>query len=80
ETTRIGARPPDAPLTAKVRAQAKPVQGVREGPFGDGEETAIRFSQPEDGVAPGQAAVLEAGDRAIGGGWIAATGRWRDAA
>ncbi|MFG0221341.1 aminomethyltransferase beta-barrel domain-containing protein, partial [Streptococcus suis] len=29
--------------------------------------------EPEYGVAPGQAAVLYAGDRVIGGGWIEAT-------
>jgi len=33
----------------------------------------IRFATPEYGVAPGQAAVLYAGDRVIGGGWIAGT-------
>ncbi len=31
------------------------------------------FASPEYGVAPGQAAVLYAGDRVLGGGWIAAT-------
>ena len=31
------------------------------------------FDAPEYGVAPGQAAVLYAGDRVLGGGWIAAT-------
>ena len=41
--------------------------------LGDGASTAIHFANPEYGVAPGQAAVLYAGDRVIGGGWIAAT-------
>ncbi len=84
ETNRIGPfprdLPQDAPLTAKVRSLAKPVPVVLEGPFGEGAETAIRFLQPEYGVAPGQAAVLYAGDRVIGGGWIAETARWQDAA
>jgi tRNA-specific 2-thiouridylase len=31
------------------------------------------FDVPEYGVAPGQAAVLYAGDRVLGGGWIATT-------
>ena len=41
--------------------------------LGDGAAATIRFDQPEYGVAPGQAAVLYAGDRVIGGGWIAET-------
>ncbi|MBN8500750.1 MAG: tRNA 2-thiouridine(34) synthase MnmA, partial [Sphingomonadales bacterium] len=72
ETNRIGPLP-DAPLTAKVRSLAKPVAITLDGPFGEGAATTIRFSQPEYGVAPGQAAVLYAGERVIGGGWIAAT-------
>jgi tRNA-specific 2-thiouridylase len=31
------------------------------------------FDDPEYGVAPGQAAVLYAGDQVLGGGWIAET-------
>jgi tRNA-specific 2-thiouridylase len=77
ETNRIGLLP-DAPLTAKVRSLAKPVPVVLEGPLGaqslgEGAETRIRFLQSEFGVAPGQAAVLYAGERVIGGGWIADT-------
>ena len=72
ETNRIGPLP-DAPLTAKVRSMAKPVPVVLEGPLGNGEVTTIRFAEPEFGVAPGQAAVLYAGDRVVGGGWIAST-------
>ena len=41
-----------------------------EGDLGDGAECRIRFAQPEFGVAPGQAAVIYAGDRVVGGGWI----------
>jgi tRNA-specific 2-thiouridylase len=72
ETNRIGPVP-DQPLTAKVRSLAKPVPVTLEGPLGDGAPARIRFAQPEFGVAPGQAAVLYAGDRVVGGGWIAAT-------
>jgi len=54
------------PLAAKVRSLAKPVPAR----FANG---FIRFEQPEYGVAPGQAAVLYAGDRVLGGGWIAET-------
>ncbi|WP_324829006.1 tRNA 2-thiouridine(34) synthase MnmA [Qipengyuania zhejiangensis] len=74
ETNRIGPLP-DVQLTAKVRSLAKPVPVTLEGPLGGGAETIIRFAQPEYGVAPGQAAVLYAGDRVVGGGWIAETQR-----
>ena len=72
ETNRIGPLP-DAPLTAKVRSLAKPVPVVLEGPLGEGRAATIRFVQPEYGVAPGQAAVIYAGERVVGGGWIDST-------
>ena len=52
---------------------AKPVPIVLDGSLGDGQPVAIRFAQPEFGVAPGQAAVIYAGDRVVGGGWIDST-------
>ena len=72
ETNRIGPLP-DVQLTAKVRSLAKPVPVTLDGPLGDNAPTTIRFAEPEYGVAPGQAAVLYAGDRVVGGGWIDAT-------
>jgi len=72
ETNRIGPLP-DAPLFAKVRSLAKPVPVTLEGPLGQGAATTIRFASPEYGVAPGQAAVLYAGERVVGGGWIEVT-------
>ena len=72
ETNRIGPLP-DAPLTAKVRSLAKPVSVTLDGPLGDGAAATIRFAAPEYGVAPGQAAVIYAGERVVGGGWIEAT-------
>ena len=72
ETNRIGPLP-DVPLTAKVRSLAKPVPIVLDGSLGDGQPVAIRFARPEFGVAPGQAAVIYAGDRVVGGGWIDST-------
>ncbi|MGN6501177.1 MAG: aminomethyltransferase beta-barrel domain-containing protein, partial [Tsuneonella sp.] len=74
ETNRIGPLP-QAPLTAKVRSLAKPVPVTLEGELGDGADATIRFASPEYGVAPGQAAVLYAGERVVGGGWIASTER-----
>ncbi|MEO6718313.1 MAG: tRNA 2-thiouridine(34) synthase MnmA [Novosphingobium sp.] len=72
ETNRIGPLP-DLPLTAKVRSLAKPVPVTLEGHLGEGAAVTIRFVQPEFGVSPGQAAVLYAGDRVVGGGWIEST-------
>lgn len=72
ETNRIGPLPAE-PLTAKVRSLAKPVPVTLEGPLGDGAAVTIRFATPEYGVAPGQAAVIYAGERVVGGGWIDST-------
>jgi len=72
ETNRIGPLP-HGPLTAKVRSLAKPVPVTLEGPLGEGAAVTIRFAEPEYGVAPGQAAVIYAGDRVVGGGWIDST-------
>ncbi len=72
DTNRIGPLA-DLPLTAKVRSLAKPVPITLDGPLGGGAATTILFEQPEFGVAPGQAAVLYAGERVGGGGWIAGT-------
>ena len=54
------------PLTAKVRSLAKPVPARLD-------DDRLVFEAPEYGVAPGQAAVLYAGSRVLGGGWIAET-------
>jgi len=59
---------PHAPLTVKVRSMAKPVPARLAG-------DRVEFVSPEYGVAPGQAAVLYAGDRVLGGGWIEQTER-----
>ncbi len=54
------------PVTVKVRSMARPAAARIEGEW-------LRFDAPEYGVAPGQAAVIYAGDRVLGGGWIAET-------
>ena len=71
-TNRIGPLP-DVQLTAKVRSLAKPVPVTLAGPLGEGADTEILFADPEFGVSPGQAAVLYAGERVVGGGWIEET-------
>jgi tRNA-uridine 2-sulfurtransferase len=52
--------------TVKVRSMAKPVAANLGGEW-------LNFSAPEYGVSPGQAAVLYAGERVVGGGWIEET-------
>ncbi len=64
---------PDAAqrLMVKVRSAAPPVEAELElGPDGSAE---VRFLEPLPGVAPGQACVFYAGERLLGGGWIAST-------
>ena len=73
ETNLIGKLVEGEPLTAKVRSLSKPVPITFSGPIGNGASVTIRFATPEFGVAPGQAAVIYAGERVIGGGWIDAT-------
>ena len=58
----------DGAVTAKVRSMAAPVAARIDGDM-------LYFDTPEFGVSPGQAAVLYAGDRVIGGGWIEDTFR-----
>ena len=53
-------------LLAKVRSMAKPVPARIDGEW-------LHFDVPEQGVAPGQAAVLYDGDHVLGGGWIEET-------
>lgn len=53
-------------MTAKVRSLSKPAPAHFDGEM-------VVFETPEFGVAPGQASVLYAGDRVMGGGWIAET-------
>jgi tRNA-specific 2-thiouridylase len=56
------------PLTVKVRSLARPVPALLD-------RDRVSFDAPEYGVAPGQAAVLYAGERVLGGGWIEETER-----
>jgi tRNA-specific 2-thiouridylase len=77
ETNAIGPLP-GGDLTAKVRSLAKPVpvelDRTAEGQgWGTGGAVTLRFAQAELGVAPGQAAVIYAGQRVVGGGWIDST-------
>jgi len=72
ETNRVGQHA-KGPLSAKVRSLSKPVPVKLSEPLGGGADTTIHFENPEYGVSPGQAAVIYAGDRVVGGGWIDST-------
>jgi tRNA-specific 2-thiouridylase len=63
----------EAGLSVKVRSLARPVPARLDLRSGSGDGGTISFESPEYGVAPGQAAVFYAGDRVLGGGWIAET-------
>ncbi len=65
EINLIGA-PIAGPMSVKVRSMAKPVPARLVNDW-------VQFEQPEYGVSPGQAAVIYAGERVIGGGWIEET-------
>lgn len=65
DMNRIGACD-DQAMMVKVRSMARPVPARIEGEW-------LHFAAPEFGVAPGQAAVLYAGERVLGGGWIEET-------
>ena len=53
---------------AKVRYNAQPV-GARVC-AGEGGRAEVRFDEPQEAVAPGQAVVLYDGEMVLGGGWI----------
>ena len=73
-TNRIGSfLDTNKPVTAKVRSLARPVPITLDGDLGAAAACTLRFEQPEYGVAPGQAAVIYAGERVVGGGWIERT-------
>ena len=56
----------DFAVDVKVRSMARPTPARLDlGPV-----PSVRFDAPEFGVSPGQAAVLYAGSRVLGGGWI----------
>jgi len=61
---------PAEPITAtvKIRYQSRPVP-ARIVPRA-GERATVELVEPQQGVAPGQAAVWYDGDRVLGGGWI----------
>lgn len=64
----LGGRPPAGPIAIKHRYNEPAVMG-RIVTLAAGAAT-LAFAEPQAGVAPGQAAVIYAGGRVLGGGWI----------
>lgn len=60
--------PEGVTLTAQIRYQHRPAVCNVERLAGD--RLQVSFAEPQFGVAPGQAVVIYAGDRVLGGGWI----------
>lgn len=73
EVNWLGDTPPEegVPIQVRVRSTTRPTPAR----FMPGPAPHVRFEAPEYGVSPGQAAVLYAGGRVLGGGWIAGTTR-----
>ncbi len=71
EANRLGDWPEGQKLLIKHRYNEPAVEGAIEAVGGT--TARLAFSAPQSGVAPGQAAVLYAGDRVLGGGWIERT-------
>jgi len=74
ETNWLDAAPLDGRRVAVKLRSAAPLAGARLEDLGAG-AVAVRLDAPQFGVAPGQACVFydaEAGERVLGGGWIAA--------
>ncbi len=70
EVSFVAGQPPrDAELSVKVRYRAAAVAATLES---DASGYVLRFHDPQEAVAPGQAAVMYTGDEVIGGGTIAA--------
>jgi tRNA-specific 2-thiouridylase len=65
-----GAVPTDGlPVAVKLRS-AQPAAPARLLALQDDGGAVLALDRPQEGVAPGQAAVLYQGDRVLGGGWI----------
>ncbi|MDR3438999.1 tRNA 2-thiouridine(34) synthase MnmA [Telmatospirillum sp.] len=55
-------------VAVKIRSTREPVAAMLT--LMPGDKAAVAFTQPEEGVAPGQACVFYDGERVLGGGWI----------
>ncbi len=68
-TNWLGAAAPDGAAAARIRSTSEP-RPARFARRADG-TAEVELDEPEFGIAAGQACVLYAGSRVLGGGWIA---------
>ncbi len=69
EVNWLAAAAPEQAVEAKIRSTRPAVPATVRASADGGAEVCL--ARPEEGVAPGQACVLYAGSRVLGGGWIA---------
>lgn len=64
--------PDDLPgrCEVQIRYNGRPQPAIVTLDVADPAQFTVEFDEPQAGVAPGQAAVVYAGDRVLGGGWI----------
>jgi tRNA-specific 2-thiouridylase len=67
----IAGRAPEAPLEARVRIRYRHAGAPATVEPTPGGGARVAFHEPVRALAPGQAAVFYAGERVLGGGWIA---------
>lgn len=65
--------PPSGPFPCGVQIRYNSQAAEATAECAPGGELSVTFSEPQLGVAPGQAAVVYRGDQVIGGGWIQKT-------
>ncbi|MGI9591655.1 MAG: aminomethyltransferase beta-barrel domain-containing protein, partial [Myxococcota bacterium] len=68
----IAGAPPREPIEARVRIRYRHVGAPARIEPTPGGGARVYFAEPVAAVSPGQAAVFDAGDVVLGGGWIAA--------
>ncbi len=59
---------PGTRVTAQIRSRHAEAPATVEG--ADDESLVLRFDDPQEAIAPGQALVVYSGDQVLGGGWI----------
>ena len=69
----IAGSAPPAPIEARVRIRYRH-EGAPATVEPTGAGARVAFHEPVRALAPGQAAVFYAGERVLGGGWIAGPG------
>jgi tRNA-specific 2-thiouridylase len=62
--------PPPEPFRCLAQIRYNSSAAPAEAEVLPGGRLSVRFDEPQDGVAPGQAVVVYSDQRVLGGGWI----------